>query len=118
MLVSWGLAALGVRFPYVASVVAFAATLTAYYVGYESLHYFMHKPSLQFIERSRYFQFLKRHHRIHHVHMNRNLNVLLPLADLVLGTLVTKMPAPIPTPPSARMVARRHSHFGKRTQNR
>ena len=118
VLVSWGLAALGVRFPYVASVVAFAATLTAYYVGYESLHYFMHKPSLQFIERSRYFQFLKWHHRIHHVHMNRNLNVLLPLADLVLGTLVTKMPAPIPTPPSARMVARRHSHFGKRTQNR
>jgi hypothetical protein len=49
--------------------------------------------------------------------MNRNLNVLLPLADLVMGTLVTKMPAPVPTPPSARMVARRHSHFGKRTQN-
>jgi hypothetical protein len=117
-LFSWVLAARGVPFPYVAFLASFAATNVAYYVGYESLHYFMHKPRLDFIERSRWFQFLKRHHRIHHVHMNRNLNVLLPLADLLLGTLVTKMPEAAATPPSARVLARRHSRFGKNARER
>jgi sterol desaturase/sphingolipid hydroxylase (fatty acid hydroxylase superfamily) len=69
----------------------------------------MHKPTLPFIERSGYFRFIERHHRIHHFYMNRNLNVLLPLADLILGTLVTEMPAPATTPESARLLARRHS---------
>jgi hypothetical protein len=46
--------------------------------------------------------------------MNRNLNVLVPLADLVLGTLVTEVPAPQTTPASARILARRHSQFAKR----
>jgi sterol desaturase/sphingolipid hydroxylase (fatty acid hydroxylase superfamily) len=69
-----------------------------------------------FIERSRPFQFIKRHHRIHHVHMNRNLNVLLPLADLVLGTLVTRAPAPLATPESARQIARRHSRYGRKDE--
>jgi hypothetical protein len=117
-LLSWGLAARGVQFPYVAFLASFAATNVAYYVGYESLHYFMHKPRVDFIERSKWFQFLKRHHRIHHVHMNRNLNVLLPLADLLLGTLVTKMPEAAATPPSARVLARRHSRFGKNARER
>ena len=46
--------------------------------------------------------------------MDRNLNVLLPFADLVLGTLVTEVPAPSPTPEAARRLARRHSRFGRR----
>ena len=78
----------------------------------------MHKPRVAFIERSRWFQFLKKHHRIHHVYMNRNLNVLVPLADLVLGTLVTKAPVPQTTPESARTLARRHSQFAKRLNER
>ena len=111
---AWGLGSLGIPLPYVAYLVAFSAFAALYYVGYESLHYFMHKPRIDFVERSRWFQFLKTHHRIHHVHMNRNLNVLVPLADLVLGTLVTKVPAPQATPASARDLARRHSQFAKR----
>ncbi len=113
MLTAWGLASLGVALPYVAFLVAFSVTALGYYLGYESMHYFMHKPRLDFVERSRWFKFLKRHHQIHHVHMNRNLNVLVPLADLVLGTLVTTVPAPQITPESARALARRHSRFGK-----
>ncbi len=105
---------MGVMLPYVPFLVTFAAVVSLYYVGYESLHFLMHKPLFPFVERSRLFQFIKRHHRIHHVHMNRNLNVLLPLADLVLGTLVTEMPAASPTPESARQLARRHSRFGRR----
>jgi sterol desaturase/sphingolipid hydroxylase (fatty acid hydroxylase superfamily) len=77
------------------------------------LHYLMHKPTFPFVERSRFFQFIKRHHRIHHVHMNRNLNVLIPLADLMLGTFVAEMPSARTTPESARLIARRHSSRGR-----
>jgi hypothetical protein len=115
-LLSWGLAALHVAFPYVWFLAAFGATIALYYVGYEGFHYLMHKPSFPLVERSRYFQFIKRHHRIHHVSMDRNLNVLLPIADFVIGTLVTEMPATAATPEGARRLARRHSRFGKRMQ--
>jgi hypothetical protein len=112
--VPWTVAALVLRasgavLPDILFVAVFSLTMLVYYAGYESMHYFMHKPRVDFVERSRWFQFLKRHHRIHHVHMNRNLNVLLPLADLVLGTLVTQVPAAQKTPDSARELARRHS---------
>ena len=116
VLMAWGLSALGVRLPYVAFLISFSVMALAYYVGYESMHYFMHKPRIDFVERSRWFQFLKRHHRIHHVHMNRNLNVLVPLADLILGTLVLEVPAAQATPGSARDLARRHSKFGQRNR--
>ncbi|TMQ63752.1 MAG: hypothetical protein E6K79_08875 [Candidatus Eisenbacteria bacterium] len=116
-LASWALYASGVSLPYVAFVIAIIAGVSVYYVGYESLHYFMHKPTIAWIERSRLFQFIKQHHRIHHVRMNRNLNVLLPLADLVLGTFVTKMPPHAPTSTGARRVARKHSRFGRKTSD-
>ena len=118
VLLAWALAASGAKLPYVSFLISFSITGFAYYAGYESIHYFMHKPQLDFVERSRWFQFLKKHHRIHHVHMNRNLNVLFPLADLVLGTLVTKMPAPQVTPASARELARRHSQNARRVNPR
>jgi hypothetical protein len=115
--VAWALQASGVALPYLAFLITVAVGLSIYYVGYESLHYFMHKPTIAFIERSRPFQFIKRHHRIHHVRMNRNLNVLLPLADLVLGTLVTEMPATSPrSSAGARRIARRHSRFGRKSR--
>lgn len=115
VLAAWALHASGVALPYLAFLVTVAAGISGYYVGYESLHYFMHKPPLPFVERSRLFQFIKRHHRIHHVHMNRNLNVLLPLADLLLGTLVTEIPPTGPTSGDARRIARRHSRFGRKS---
>jgi len=118
VLAAWALASFGAGLPYLPFLISFSATALLYYVGYESMHYFMHKPRLDFIERSRWFRFLKRHHQIHHVHMNRNLNVLLPLADLLLGTLVTKVPVPQTTPASARTLARRHSQFAKRLNDR
>jgi len=118
VLTAWGLSSLGAELPYHVFLIGFSITAFAYYAGYESLHYFMHKPTIAFIERSRWFQFLKRHHQIHHFHMNRNLNVLVPLADLVLGTLVTRMPASQKTPESARTLARRHSKFQKKVADR
>jgi len=114
-LIAWALHASGVALPYLAFMITVAAGISVYYVGYESLHYFMHKPTIPFVERSRLFQFIKKHHRIHHVHMNRNLNVLVPLADLLLGTLVTEIPPTGPTSGDARRIARRHSRFGRKS---
>lgn len=112
-ILSFLLSSQDVALPYLAFVITLAATIGIYYAGYEGLHYLMHKPSIPFVENSRYFRFIKRHHRIHHVYMNRNLNVLLPLADLMLGTLVTEMPAARTTPEHARRIARRHSAYGR-----
>ena len=112
-LIAWGLHAGGVDLPYLAFLVSFMAGSMVYYIGYEGLHYLMHKPTFAGIERSGPFQFLKRHHRIHHVKMNRNLNVLLPLADLFLGTLATEMPPHAPTSGNARRIARRHSRYAR-----
>ena len=108
-LAAWGLHAAGVALPFLAILIAAAAVIALYYAGYEGLHFLMHKPTIPLIEHSRPFQFLKRHHRIHHMKMNRNLNVLFPLADLLLGTLVTEMPVKPVTPGRAREVARKHS---------
>ena len=90
-------------------------TFFLYYAAYEGFHYLMHRPSIAWIERSRPFRFLERHHRIHHAEMGKNFNVVVPLADLVLGTLLLHDPlAPRTTSPRAREVARRHSRFGRK----
>ena len=117
--VGWGLQQwAGLTLPYWWMLAGAVVTFFAYYVGYEGFHYLMHKPSLPFIERSRWFRFLEQHHRIHHVQMDRNLNVLLPLADVVLGTLVTERGPRVPTPKAARTLARRHSRYGRQLAER
>lgn len=62
---------------------------TLYFIGYEYTHYLMHVPKGHYVERFRWFLFLREHHRLHHKYMLRNLNVFIPLADLCYGTLVT-----------------------------
>jgi sterol desaturase/sphingolipid hydroxylase (fatty acid hydroxylase superfamily) len=39
------------------------------------------------VERSGIFYRLNGHHLLHHRYMQKNFNVVLPLADLLLGTL-------------------------------
>lgn len=65
---------------------AFIAACT-YYVTYEYLHWCMHKPKRRVVERSGIFFLLNGHHLLHHRYMYKNFNVVLPLADLCLGTL-------------------------------
>jgi len=117
VLLALGLSALGVALPYVTFIVTVAVTFALYYAGYEGFHYLMHKPTLPWLEGSQWFRFLKHHHRIHHVQMDRNLNVLVPIADFVIGTLVTQVTVPATTPETARRLARRHSRFGRSTQD-
>ena len=108
-LLAIGLGLAGVALPYVAFIVTVGATISLYYVGYEGLHHLMHKPSIPFIQNSGYFKFIDKHHRIHHSQMDRNLNVLIPIADFCLGTLVVRAAIPAVTPEAARKLARRHS---------
>ena len=61
-----------------------------YYCAYEYLHWCMHLPRKRFVERSGIFFRLNGHHLLHHRYMNRNFNVVLPIADLLLGTLLVR----------------------------
>jgi len=43
------------------------------------------------LERFRWFWALDRHHYLHHIDTRANVNFLMPLGDLLLGTLRTRM---------------------------
>ena len=119
LLATWVLVAVGIALPYIAWMATVAVTIFVYYAAYEGFHYLMHKPKFPWIERSRPFRFLEKHHRLHHVHMGSNFNVVMPLADLMLGTLILRDPLPAqPTGPGAKKIARRHSNFGRRLRER
>lgn len=114
-LVAWGMHALGIALPYGAMLLTVAVIGVLYYLAYEGFHYLMHKPTFPWIENSVFFRFIKHHHRLHHVHMGKNFNVVLPLADALLGTLMIRDPhPPRPTGPEAKRVARRHSLYGRK----
>lgn len=66
--------------------------LVLYYAAYEYLHWCMHIPRKRNIERAGFFFRLNGHHLLHHRYMGKNLNVVLPLWDLVFGTLLTRSP--------------------------
>lgn len=67
-----------------------AMACTAYYAAYEYMHWCMHLPKRRHVERSGIFFRLNGHHLLHHRYMNRNFNVVLPLADLIFGTLILR----------------------------
>ena len=62
----------------------------AYYGAYEYMHWCMHLPRKRSVERSGIFFRLNGHHLLHHRYMNKNFNVVFPLADLCLGTLLLR----------------------------
>lgn len=66
--------------------------MIGYYAAYEYIHWCMHVPKKRNVERSGIFFRLNGHHLLHHRYMGKNLNVVLPLADLMLGTLVPRSP--------------------------
>src|SRR5580658_10406901 len=61
-----------------------------YYGTYEYIHWCMHLPKKRELERSGIFFRLNGHHLLHHRYMGKNFNVVLPLADLCLGTLLLR----------------------------
>lgn len=72
-------------------VYAGAASATAvYYCVYEYIHWCMHLPKERNLERSWFFRRLNGHHLLHHRYMHKNFNVVFPIADAILGTLVLR----------------------------
>lgn len=71
-----------------------AVTFALYYGAYEYMHWCMHLPKRRRIERSGLFRRLNGHHLLHHRYMHKNFNVVLPLADLCLGTLILRSKVP------------------------
>jgi hypothetical protein len=67
--------------------------ITAYMFTWNALHPEMHIPSNRWYFRHGIFRFLNRHHYMHHVYPTRNYNVVLPLADYILGTAARPTPA-------------------------
>src|SRR5581483_9691388 len=63
---------------------------SAYYGAYEYMHWCMHLPKKRNIERSGIYFRLNGHHLLHHRYMHKNFNVVCPLADLCLGTLLLR----------------------------
>jgi hypothetical protein len=63
-----------------------------YYATYEYIHWCMHLPKKRTVERSGIYFRLNGHHLLHHRYMAKNFNVVLPLADLMLGTLLVRSP--------------------------
>jgi hypothetical protein len=65
-------------------------TMLIYFVAYEYVHWNIHVPRGHFVERFQWFQFLRTHHKLHHRYHRWNFCVLFPLADLMMGTLLTE----------------------------
>ena len=69
-------------------VASIALGITLYYGAYEYLHWCMHLPKDRWFEGTYIFGWINNHHNLHHRHPRKNFNVVLPLADLCLFTLV------------------------------
>lgn len=73
-----------------------AISCSIYYAAYEYMHWCMHLPRKRHVERSGIFFRLNGHHLLHHRYMHKNFNVVLPLADLILGTLMLRSKVSFP----------------------
>lgn len=77
--------------PFLAGIVIGSATVSNLFIV---VHDTIHRPrSHRVVEAQPWFAFLDRHHYIHHVDLGANLNFLLPLGDLLFGTLRTSLTA-------------------------
>src|SRR5262245_57972513 len=66
----------------------FVAVMIFHHWAWNQIHLEMHKPQQRMFSRWPVYKFLARHHCLHHRHMDKNFNVVFPLADYVLGTSV------------------------------
>jgi len=67
-------------------------SMVAYYIMYESLHWCMHVPGNRWFSQSSWFRWIDDHHRMHHKRPMTNLNVVLPIADLILRSNAPGLP--------------------------
>jgi sterol desaturase/sphingolipid hydroxylase (fatty acid hydroxylase superfamily) len=75
-----------------------AISCAAYYGCYEYIHWCMHLPKQRKLEKLGIFSFLNGHHVLHHRYMHKNFNVVFPLWDMMLGTLMLRSKLKFPQP--------------------
>lgn len=74
---------------FLASIIVTSAVISDLFVRvHDAIHY---PGQFKIVEMQPWYPFIDRHHFIHHVDMEANVNFLLPLADWVYGTLRTSM---------------------------
>ena len=64
----------------------FVAVIIFHHWAWNKIHLEMHKPEKRIFSTWPVYKFLARRHCLHHRHLDRNFNVVFPLADYVLGT--------------------------------
>ena len=74
--------------PFWFMVACIASAITLYYLAYEYFHYLMHDPEGRWCASMKFFKAMNNHHLKHHQDARRNLNVVLPIADIILGTRI------------------------------
>jgi hypothetical protein len=67
--------------------VLFSALALTQMYAWGLVHHEMHVPASRFLQRRAVYRFLARYHFLHHRYPACNLNVVNPLADIVLGTI-------------------------------
>lgn len=63
-----------------------------YFIAYEYFHWCMHMPKGRWFETTWIFKRMNGHHILHHRYMTKNFNVIVPIADYLFGTLITRSP--------------------------
>lgn len=72
---------------------ALYCAVVGYYLAYEVIHFCDHLPEGHPVTRLPGLRYMRMHHRAHHaarVMHTKNFNIVFPLADLVLGTLLSR----------------------------
>ena len=68
-------------------------TTVGYYLAYELIHFCDHLPEGHPVTRLPGFRYMRAHHRAHHAPMrmhSMNFNIVFPLTDWLVGTLVPR----------------------------
>ncbi len=73
--------------------VIFFIVVALHHFFWNKIHVEMHKPEKRFFSEWPLYKFLARHHYLHHRYRDKNFNVVLPIADYVLGTNAPATPA-------------------------
>ncbi len=79
--------ALGLVLVAPAGAAIFSVVAIAHMYLWGVLHHEMHVPASRFLQGLAAYRFLARHHFLHHRYPRRNFNVVIPLADALIGTL-------------------------------
>jgi hypothetical protein len=79
----------------VPTAIIFEGVVACHHLIWNNIHLNMHRPVKRFFSEWKAYKYLTRHHYMHHVHPDRNFNVVLPFGDIVFGTMHKPTPAEI-----------------------